>query len=342
MPRVFADELRRMAAEIIASVGTPDDLALEVGASLVEANLAGHDSHGVMRLVGYVHFARTGDVQTGARPGVVHRDRATARVDGGWGWGQPAMRLATATGIELARAHGVGAVVVNRCFHVGRLAPYLETAARAGLIAIAMTNAGPAVAPYGGKKRLLGTNPFGWAVPRRPGREPLSFDIATAAIAEGKLQLARAKGERIPRQMIVTAGGRPSINPIDFYDGGAILPFGGHKGFGLNLLAQVLGTALAGMDTSGYDGPAGANGPVMIVIDIAPFMDPARFVEEVEALCQRITTSPPAEDCGPVTLPGDRAAQFRREREREGVPIPEATWTQLEALVASARAGDCR
>jgi uncharacterized oxidoreductase len=195
--RVPPDELRRIATALIAGVGTPDDLAAIVGSSLVDANLAGHDSHGVMRLGGYVEFARRGDVRPAARATVTHRDRATARVDGDWGWGQPAMRLATRTAVDLARAHGVGAVVVNRCFHVGRIAPYVEAAARAGLVAIAMTNAGPAVAPFGGKKRLLGTNPFGWAVPRAAGKEPPSFDIATAAIAEGKLQLARAKGERI-------------------------------------------------------------------------------------------------------------------------------------------------
>jgi LDH2 family malate/lactate/ureidoglycolate dehydrogenase len=334
MRSVSADELRRLATAVIAGVGTPPDLAAEVAASLVEANLAGHDSHGVMRLVGYVHFARTGDVQTAARATVSHRDRATARVDGAWGWGQPAMRLGMTTAIELARAHGVAAVVVNRCFHVGRLAPYLEHAAHSGLVAVAMTNAGPAVAPHGGRQRLLGTNPFGWAVPRAAGRAPLCFDIATAAIAEGKLQLARAKGDRLPPAMIVTAGGRPSISPIDFYDGGAILPFGGHKGYGVNLLAQVLGAALAGMDTSGYTGPAGANGPVIIVIDIAPFVDPERFVEEVEALCARIAASPPAQGHDAVLLPGDRALMTRRDRERDGVPIPGSTWAQLEKVAA--------
>jgi uncharacterized oxidoreductase len=244
------------------------------------------------------------------------------------------MQLATEVAIDCARAHGVGTVVVNRCFHVGRIAPYVEAAARAGMIGIAMTNAGPAVAPFGGRRRLLGTNPFGWSVPRAAAREPLTFDIATAAIAEGKLQLARARGDRLPPNMIVTAGGRPSLTPIDFYEGGAILPFGGHKGYGVNLLAQVLGCALAGMDTSRYEGPAGANGPVVIVIDIAPFIEPARFVEEVEALCARITASPPAEGVDAVLLPGDRAAAHRQERLRHGVPIPESTWSQIETLAA--------
>jgi LDH2 family malate/lactate/ureidoglycolate dehydrogenase len=329
-----ADDLRRLAKALLTGVGTPTDLAAVVGDSLVDASLAGHDSHGILRLVGYIHFVRAGDVAPAARASVTHHDRATARVDGAWGWGQPAMQLATATAIDLARAHGVATVVVNRCFHVGRIAPYVEAVARAGMIGIAMSNAGPAVAPHGGRRRMLGTNPFGWAVPRGSGLEPLSFDIATAGIAEGKLQLARAKGQRIPPGMIVTAEGRPSINPIDFYDGGAILPFGGHKGYGVNLLAQVLGCGLAGMDTSRFDGPAGANGPLIIVIDIPPFVEPARFTEEINALCARIVASPPADGVASVLLPGDRAARHRRERERSGIPVPQATWAQLSALAA--------
>jgi LDH2 family malate/lactate/ureidoglycolate dehydrogenase len=334
MPTVLVDELRHLATEIVAAAGTPSDLASIVGESLVDANLAGHDSHGVMRLCGYVAFVRAGDVQPAARARVTHRDRATGRVDGAWGWGQPAMHLATDTALDLARAHGVGCVVVNRCFHIGRVIPYVEKAAREGMVAIAMSNAGPAVAPYGGCSRLLGTNPFAWAVPRGEGQEPLSFDIATAAIAEGKLQVARAKGECVPPGMIVTPHGRPTINPIDFFDGGAILPFGGHKGYGLNLLAQVLGCGLAGMDTSGYEGPAGANGPLIVVIDIPPFADPAQFAREINGLCGRISASPPAADVEAVRLPGDQARAHRRTREKAGVPIPDATWAQITALAA--------
>jgi uncharacterized oxidoreductase len=274
VPKIAVPDLRRFARQILASVGTPDDLAAIVGDSLVDANLAGHDSHGILRVLGYVGSVREGQVQPANYPSVTHRDRATARVDGAWGWGQPAMHLATDTAIELARAHGVSCVVVNRCYHIGRVIPYVEKVARAGLVGIAMSNAGPAVAPEGGRRRVLGTNPFGWAVPLGAGREPLSFDIATAAIAEGKLQVAIAKGEPVKPGLLVSSDGRSTTNPHDFYSGGAIRPFGGHKGYGLNLLLQVLGCGLVGMDTSKYDGPAGANGPLVIVIDIPPFVSP--------------------------------------------------------------------
>jgi LDH2 family malate/lactate/ureidoglycolate dehydrogenase len=334
MLTVPVDRLRRIAREVLETAGTPPDLAAVVGDSLIDANLYGHDSHGILRLPGYVNFVRKGDVQPAARAEVTHRDRATARVDGAWGWGQPAMLLATDTAIELAGTHGVSCVVVNRCFHIGRIVPYVEAAARAGFIGIGMSNAGPAVAPHGGRRRMLGTNPFGWAVPRGDGKEPLSFDIATAGIAEGKLQLARARGKRVAPGLLVTAEGRPSIDPNDFFGGGAILPFGGHKGYGVNLLAQVLGCGLAGMDTSRFEGPAGANGPVIVVIDIRAFVSEERFAQEVDGLCARILASPPAEGVDAVLLPGDRALAKRREREATGIPVPKTTWEHISAIAA--------
>ena len=332
MPTIPADHLRRLARDVLVGAGTPDDLAGIVGDSLVDANLAGHDSHGVLRLVGYVNSVKNGDVNPAARAAVTRRDRATARVDGAWGWGQPAMRLATETAIEVALEHGVGCVAVNGCYHIGRAGPYVETVARAGMVGIAMSNAGPAVAPYGGRQRMMGTNPFAWAVPRGDDREPLSFDIATAGIAEGKLRVAMSKGQPVAPGLLVTEEGRPSVDPNDFYAGGAILPFGGHKGYGINLLAQMLGRGLAGMDTSGFAGPRGANGPVIIVIDVRPFAPLDHFRSEIDAQCARIVASAPAEGVEAVLLPGDPEQASRRERGANGVPLPETTWEQLLTL----------
>jgi uncharacterized oxidoreductase len=200
------------------------------------------------------------------------------------------------------------------------------------MVGIAMSNAGPAVAPYGGRQRVLGTNPFAWAAPRGNGQEPLSHDIATAGIAEGKLRVAQAKGQPISAGMLVTAGGRPSVDPDDFYAGGAILPFGGHKGSGINVLAQVLGRGLAGMDTSGFDGPRGANGPVIIVIDVRPFTPLEHFTAEIDAQTEQIASSAPAEGFEAVLLPGDPEIATRREREANGIPIPQTTWETLMTL----------
>jgi uncharacterized oxidoreductase len=333
MRTIAHDELRSLARTVLEAVGTPSDLAGVVGNSLVDANLAGHDSHGVLRLPGYCGSLRAGDVVPGARASVVNKDRATARVDGRWGWGQPAMQLATDTAIELAREFGMGATVVERCYHIGRAAPYVETVARAGMIGIAMSNAGPAVAPYGGRQRVLGTNPVAWAMPRGDADDPLSFDIATAGIAEGKLRVARANNKPIGPGLLVDADGSHSQDPNDFFLGGAILPFGGHKGNGFSILAQMLGRALAGMDTTGFDGPRGANGPIILVLDIAPFTSLDHFTLEVDAQSDLIVNSSPADGFDEVLLPGEMEIRARRDRLANGVPIPDTTWDEISELM---------
>ncbi|MGH2547843.1 MAG: Ldh family oxidoreductase [Thermomicrobiales bacterium] len=331
--QTFSHEyLRELAAAVLAGVGTPADLARLVGDSLVDANLAGHDSHGVLRLPGYCGALRAGDIVPDARASVRSRDRATAQIDGAWGWGQPAMQLATATAIDLAREFGLGAAVVHGCYHIGRVAPYVETVANIGMVGIAMSNAGPAVAPYGGKDRVLGTNPFAWAMPRGNEHPPLSFDIATAGIAEGKLNVARAKAQGVGLGLIVDRNGIPTNDPNDFYAGGAILPFGGHKGNGFSILAQMLGRGLMGMDTGGIGGPRGANGPIIIVIDVSAFGPLEGFVREVLAQGELITNSAPAEGFDEVLLPGDVEQRSQRDRLANGIPIPDTTWAEITAL----------
>jgi LDH2 family malate/lactate/ureidoglycolate dehydrogenase len=331
MPNISPDTLRDMVRGILEAVGTPVDLATFVGDSLVDANLAGHDSHGVMRLLLYAQTARSGQVDAAARACVTKRSGATAVVDGAFGWGQPAMWLATETAIELARQFGLGAAVVNRCYHVGRVSPYVERIAAAGMIGIAMANAGRAVAPYGGRDRVLGTNPIAWAAPRAAGRPPVSLDIATAAIAEGKVRVAKTKGEQVPPGVIVTADGAPSQIPDDFYDGGALLPFGGHKGSGLSILAQVIGRGLAGLQPPSPTAHRGANGPFVLAIDVESFTPFAQFLDEVEAQCDEITGSAPMEGFDRVRLPGEPELE-NRVRRADGIPIPDATWTDLRAL----------
>ena len=191
--RYKGPDLKRLGQAILEAVGTPEDLAAIVAGSLVDANLAGHDSHGVIRLTSYVAGVRSGQVQPGARAVVESLGDACARVDGAWGWGQPAAHIATDTASKLARANGVGLVTVGRCNHIGRLGEYIEDLSRAGQIGLMTCNSPPAVAPYGGYTRLLGTNPIAWGAPRSPGKPPIVVDFATASIAEGKLRIAHAE-----------------------------------------------------------------------------------------------------------------------------------------------------
>ncbi|MCA9860455.1 MAG: Ldh family oxidoreductase [Thermomicrobiales bacterium] len=335
MPTVIHSTLRAFSRTIFEAVGTPPNIALVVANSLVDANLAGHDSHGVLRLPGYCGSLRDGDIVPDARAALIRRDRATAIVDGALGWGQPAMQLATDTTVELAREHGLGATVVRRCYHVGRVAPYVETVARAGMIGLAMSNAGPGVAPFGGRQRVLGTNPFAWSMPIGGRSDPLTFDIATAAIAEGKLRVARANGRPVDPTMLVDRDGKPTSDPNDFFAGGAILPFGGHKGNGISILAQMLGRSLAGMDTTGFDGPRGANGPIVLAIDPTCFTTAEEFATEVAAQAMQICSSRPADGVEEVLLPGEIERRTVHHRLDHGIPIPDTTWSELDELARS-------
>jgi uncharacterized oxidoreductase len=332
MPVLTAQTLREFARSLLEAVGTPPAIARFVGDSLADANLAGHDSHGIIRLLHYIEIARAGQVDPRGQPCVARQVGATAVIDGAWGWGQPAMMLATETVIALARANGVGAATVVRCYHVGRVAPYVEAIAREGMVGLAMANAGPAVAPYGAKTRVLGTNPIAWAAPRAAGKEPVCLDIATAAIAEGKLRVARAKGETVPLGMIVDAEGYASNEPNDFYHGGALLPFGAHKGSGLSLLAQLLGRGLAGMTPDSLREHRGANGPFVLALDVAAFTPVDRFIAAVEEQCAEIKASATADGFTEVLVPGEPEVAARRRREAEGIPVPERTWQDLQAV----------
>ena len=329
---VPAPELHRLASELLCAVGTAPETARIVADSLIDANLAGHDSHGVLRLPAYLEGVRTGQVQPEATATRLSTSGATAIVDGAYGWGQPAMWLATRAAIERAREHGLGAAVVQRCYHIGRVAPYVEAVTAEGMIGQAMANAGPAVAPFGGRARVMGTNPFAWAAPRAEGAPPVCLDVATAGIAEGKLRVARSRGFPVPAGNVVDREGRASTDPGDFYAGGALVPFGGHKGSGISLFAQFVGRGLAGLDPTVYDGPRGVNGPFILAIDIARFTDLETFRAGAEAQCEAVTGCPPAEGVEAVLLPGQPELAMRAVREREGIPIPDSTWGELQTL----------
>ena len=334
MPVVSAEHLRELSCSLLASCGTPEDQASIVAEGLVNANLAGHDSHGVLRLPGYLAGVEQQHIVPGNFPVLLSKSGATAIVDANHGWGQPAMWLATETVHDLAKAFGVAAAVVRNSYHIGRVAPYVEWLAARGIVAIAMANAAPAVAPFGGSKRVLGTNPIAWAVPRDEDKHPVSFDVATAGIAEGKLRVARAKGLPVPEGNLVDREGLPTTDPHDFYAGGALLPFGGHKGSGFSLLAQLLGRGLAGLDPSAYDGPRGVNGPLVIAIDVSRFADPEVFRAATEAQCDAVTACSPREGVAVVQLPGEPELATREERLRAGVPVPDSTWQELRDLAA--------
>jgi LDH2 family malate/lactate/ureidoglycolate dehydrogenase len=331
---VRAEELTSLSRSILEAVGTPEDLASIVAASLVDANLAGHDSHGVLRLTSYVGNVRGGQVHPAARAHMESLGGACARVDGGWGWGQPAAHLATDTAADLARAHGAGLVTVGRCNHIGRLGEYVEKLSRAGLMGFMICNARPAVAPFGGYTRLLGTNPIAWSAPQQDGRTPLVVDIATAAIAEGKLRVAHAAGAAAPPGAVVDKDGHPSEQTAAFYDGGALTTFGGHKGFGLSVMAELMGGVLSGSGVSSVPGFEYSNGTALLAIDVGRFLPATEFMEQAGAFADVVHAAPRAPGFDEILMPGEPEWRSRTRRIAEGIPIPAETHRAILDLAA--------
>lgn len=332
--RFQAAELARLSRSILEAVGTPDDLASVVAASLVDANLAGHDSHGVIRLNSYVANVRSGQVRPAARPQVQPLGGACARVDGGWGWGQPAAHLAADTAASLARANGAGLVTIGHCNHIGRLGEYIEELGRAGLMGFMTCNARAAVAPHGGYTRLLGTNPVAWGTPQVAGGLPLVVDFATATIAEGKLRIAHAAGSKAPHGAVVDKDGQPSVNTAAFYDGGALTTFGGHKGFGLSVMAELMGGVLSGSGASSAPGYDNGNGTLVMAVDVGRFVPAGDFNRQVEEFTERMHAAPKGPGFDEILMPGEPEMRARRQRAEEGIPVPAETHRAIIELAA--------
>lgn len=325
-------ELTELATRTLRGLGTPVHIADVVAASLVIANQMGHDSHGVVRLLEYSTFVSGGRVRPDAEPTVVGGRGVVTVIDGNHGWGQYASRHAVDRLIETAAETGAAVVSIRNCNHIGRLGEYSELLAAAGLVSVILCNADPCVAPYGGRERMLGTNPVAAGVPVA-GQRPVVLDFATASVAEGKLRVARATGERVAPGAIIDRDGLPSTDPGDFYDGGALLPFGEHKGYGLSVLAELLGGGLSGNHPSVASRYGGGNGVVMTAYDPAAFGERADFDRDMVETAERLRASQPAHADRPVLLPGDvEAAAF--ESRRDVVPVAEEIWAALTELMA--------
>lgn len=339
MPTVEAKRLEQLATTIFERSGAPSEHAALVAAHLVEANLAGHDSHGVMRVPQYVDLIDAGRLKPERKMQVVQRAAASAVVDGCGGFGQViadgAMRLA----IELARAGGVGAVTVRNCSHTGRIGTYTQMAAREGLVGIGMVNTGggaQSVAPFGGTARRLSTNPISIAAPSG-GPNPILLDMATSVAPEGKVRAKYQAGKSLPAGWMMDAQGQPTTDAKSFYHEplGALLPFGGpvgYKGFGLGFAIDILAGALSGAGCSHADAPIVTDGMLAIALDIERFTPLADFTRRVAALVEHVKSCPTAEGYDEIYVPGEVELRSRERRLAEGIPIEQGTWDLIDRI----------
>ncbi|MCX8134746.1 MAG: malate/lactate/ureidoglycolate dehydrogenase [Roseococcus sp.] len=338
------EELQSFVTRIFLATGCGAKEAARIAEHLVGANLAGHDSHGVVRVPRYVEWQQAGHVLAGQTVEVVNDGGGFALLDGRFGFGQTVAQQATEFGVGRAVEQGACIVGLRNAGHIGRVGDYAEMAARAGIISIHFVNVAGSVlvAPFGGAERRFSTAPFCVGVPLPGG--PVILDFATSLVAEGKVLVASNGGKPLPPDALITAEGALSADPRTLYGDyppvgprnpaggtGAIRAFGGHKGSGLALMCELLAGALTGGGTSGPVAARGriANGMLSVFLSPRHFGDEAAFHQAARDYLAWVKSCRPADPEAPVLLPGEPEMQRRKERLVSGVPLTAETWQSL-------------
>ena len=334
---IAPEALVAWAIDVFVALGCAPREAGQVARGLVQANLYGHDSHGIGLVPQYVENVRGGHAVPGREPSVVVDAGAVVALDGEKGFGQAIGERAMAVAIERARAHGCAVVGLSNTHHLGRIGQWGEQCAHAGLVSLHFVNvrSRPLVAPWGGTDARVSTNPFCVAVPNAP--HPVVLDYATAAVALGKTRVAVDEGRAMHDGLLLDAAGAPTTDPRVMWEPpyGAILPFGGHKGWALSLMCEIVGGALSG----GHAQDGGTRHPMLnnmttFVVDPARLGTADALPHEIANLAAWVRASPPAPGAEPVSLPGEPERRMAAQR-RSALPLPPRTHAQLVAVAAS-------
>jgi uncharacterized oxidoreductase len=339
MPTIAPEILHDTGKAIFQAAGAAEDEAQIVMEHLVGANLAGHDSHGVILIPSYINRIKRGHIVPGAPLQIERESSTTAHLNGNWGFGYVVTTRAMEMAIAKAQAHNVAAITIHLQGHVGRLADYPLMAAKAGMIGMITCDSGrspKSVVPFGGRAARLGTNPISVAFPSDL-EGPIFLDMATSAVAAGKLSVKRNRGEPAPLGWIVDKDGNDTTNVNDFYNGGAILPMGGdqaHKGYVLSFMVETLSGILTslgfGIDPQGRHN----DGTFISVFNVSAFRPLDKFKRDIEAFVRYLKETPPAAGFTEVLYPGELEYRTAQQRRRDGIFVEEETWNQLMALKA--------
>ncbi len=329
--RVPYDELVRLLKAMFLRHGCSEQVARLLAENMAGAERDGAHSHGIFRIKGNLGSLDSGWVDGKAVPVLEDVAPGMLRADGRNGFSLPVMEMAHEPLVAKARTNGIAVLTVRKAHHFSAVWPDIEPFAREGLIAMAMINSMASVVPHGGHRKVYGTNPFGFAAPRE-GRDPLVFDQASSAMANGDVQIAAREGRQLPPGYGVDRDGNPTTDPGAVLDGGALLPFGGHKGSSIAMMMEIMGAALAGsdfsfeIDWSAYPGAATPHGGQTYIL-----IDPARgaatsFAARLETLIGEINAA------GQTRLPGDRRYANRRDSLANGIPLAEAALAEIRQL----------
>jgi len=334
--RIQASDLVQACERLLHKVGVPPDEARIIAEIVVEADLRGVESHGLLRLPAYVHRVQAGLMTPKTEVKVVRERTASVLLDAQRGFGQVAGVRAMTHAMERARQHGVGVAAVRNANHFGIAAYYAMMALPHRMIGVVTANAAPSMAAWGGAAPVLGTNPVCIAIPTG-GDVDIVLDMASSVVARGKIRLAANKGERIPLGWALDAQGRPTDDPKAALDG-TLVPIGGPKGYGLALAIDVLSGVLTGADfgtrlTSVHDLKQPSSvGFVTQALDISAFADWDDFRRDMQSLVQEILNSPRAPGVERIYLPGEIEWLKRQDRLQNGVPVPASVLAEIQGL----------
>ena len=355
MPTLMPQPLRDLVRDIFANAGSSAGEAERIARYLVEANLTGHDSHGVSRVLRYVAWKEDGSIIPDQKPEIVTESPVYAVVDGKFGYGQTVTPFAVRLGIEKCKAMGLSAIGLRNAGHVGRVGDWAEMAAAEGLVSIHFVNVTGSVlvAPFGGTERRISTAPYTIGVPRA-GQPPLLLDFATSIVAEGKVNVASQGGKKIPGDALIGPDGTFSGDPHLLYGDydpagarnssqgtGAIRAFGDHKGSGLAFMCEILGGALTG-NTATQHGRKVANGMLSFYVDPKKIDPAGMFPAETTRYTDYVKSSKPAVPGGEVLVPGEAETRMRAKRNAEGIALPEDTWAAIVNTARKVGLGDNR
>ncbi|MGC8836871.1 MAG: Ldh family oxidoreductase [Anaerolineae bacterium] len=333
---LFPEEaLRTFAVDALLALGAPEEEATLVADGLITASLWWHPAQGqgLEKLFRYRRQVEIGGIVPGARMTWVREGPAFALLDAAKGFGYVAARRAMQRAVEKAREVGVAAVGVRRSNHFGIAGYHALSAAEQGLIGWAMTNAKAEMAPWGSAKPVLGTNPWGIAVPR-PNAAPIVLDMALTASGKGMMRWYQQAGKPIPAHWALTPDGRRTTDPSEAMEG-PLLPIGEYKGYGLSLVTDILAGVMTGalFGLSVFQDDADHNvGHWMLAVNPEAFMPRQEFVERLEALLREVKSAPPIDPESPVLLPGEVEQDRMAQRKREGIPVLSETVRGLREL----------
>jgi uncharacterized oxidoreductase len=335
-----AKSLAKAIQAIVAAGGSDAREAKIVAENLVTANLTGHDSHGVGMIPRYIESLLEGGLKVNQHPKMQFDGGAMISLDGQSGYGQVIGLEAMEIGIARAKQHGMCVMGLGRSHHLCRIGQWAEQAVAAGLISLHFTNviSRSIVAPYGGADARFGTNPMTVGIPI-PGEPPFILDMATSAVAQGKIRVAHNKREKVSKEWLIDDKGQPTDIPAfgTVEPFGALRTFGLHKGYGLAVVCELLGGALTGGGTWHSDDRSKKrvwNGMLTILIDPKRLGTGDSFAAETTAFLESLRKSPPAPGFDKVRIAGEPERETRAKREREGISVDDNTWTDILAAGA--------